>query len=175
MTGDPAPTPASLVVNGWSIYGHPLFLDQFEGLTLEVEARKVRDPKTWRNKNCTKRLAGLFKLVTEAIPADPGAATFRQGGTLGDHRKHWFRAKFFQQYQLFYRFNSGAKVIVIAWALPEQKQPGLCGARAGAIRWSPPFACHRAHGGKGYSDRIQIRVTIQSRRPMPISAVAIPY
>ncbi len=30
-------------------------------------------------------------------------------------RKHWFRAKFFQQYRLFYRFNSDAKVIVVAW------------------------------------------------------------
>lgn len=29
--------------------------------------------------------------------------------------KHWFRAKFFQQYRLFYRFNSEAKVIVLAW------------------------------------------------------------
>ena len=114
MSGDSVPAQAPLVVNGWSIYAHPLFLDQLEGLTLEVEARKARDPKTWRKKNSTKRLAAIFKLVTEAIPADPGAAAFRQGSTLGDHRKHWFRAKFFQQYRLFYRFNSDAKVIVVA-------------------------------------------------------------
>jgi toxin YhaV len=38
-----------------------------------------------------------------------------QGGTPGDHCKHWFRAKFFQQYRLFYRFSSDAKVIVVAW------------------------------------------------------------
>ena len=115
MSGDSVPAQAPLVVNGWSIYAHPLFLDQIEGLIEEVEARKARDPKTWRKKNPTKRLAAIFKLVTEAIPADPGAAAFRQGGTLGDHRKHWFRAKFFQQYRLFYRFNSDAKVIVVAW------------------------------------------------------------
>ncbi|MEQ8869728.1 MAG: type II toxin-antitoxin system YhaV family toxin, partial [Roseovarius sp.] len=101
MSGDSVPAQAPLVVNGWSIYAHPLFLDQLEGLIEEVEARKARDPKTWRKKNPTKRLAAIFKLVTEAIPADPGAAAFRQGGTLGDHRKHWFRAKFFQQYRLF--------------------------------------------------------------------------
>ncbi|PIL22271.1 hypothetical protein P775_00025 [Puniceibacterium antarcticum] len=87
MSGDSVPAQAPLVVNGWSIYAHPLFLDQLEGLTLEVEARKARDPKTWRKKNSTKRLAAIFKLVTEAIPADPGAAAFRQGGTLGDPRK----------------------------------------------------------------------------------------
>jgi toxin YhaV len=115
MTGDPESARAPLVVNGWSIYAHPLFLDQLEGLIKEVEARKVRDPKAWQKKNCTRRLAAVFKLVTKAIPADPGAAAFRQGSTLGDHRKHWFRAKFFQQYRLFYRFNSDAKVIVVAW------------------------------------------------------------
>ncbi|PWL33275.1 MAG: toxin, partial [Marivita sp. XM-24bin2] len=93
MSGDSVPAQAPLVVNGWSIYAHPLFLDQLEGLVEEVEARKARDPKTWHKKNPTKRLAAIFKLVTEAIPADPGAAAFRQGGTLGDHRKHWFRAK----------------------------------------------------------------------------------
>ena len=115
MTGDAAP----LVVNGWSIYAHPLFLDQLEGLIEEVEGRKARDPKTWRKKNCTKRLAAIFKLVTEVIPADPGAPAFRQGDTLGEARKHWFRAKFFQQYRLFYRFSSEAKIIVLAWVNDE--------------------------------------------------------
>ncbi|MEP5123644.1 type II toxin-antitoxin system YhaV family toxin, partial [Sulfitobacter pontiacus] len=38
-----------------------------------------------------------------------------QGGTPGDPRKHWFRAKYFQQYRLFCRFNSDAKVIAVAW------------------------------------------------------------
>ena len=33
----------------------------------------------------------------------------------GDHRRYWFRAKSFQQYRLFYRFNGAAKVIVVAW------------------------------------------------------------
>jgi len=80
-------------------------------------SRRVRlaIPRPGTRKTRRNGLAAIFKLVTEAIPADPGAAAFRQGGTLGDHRKHWFRAKFFQQYRLFYRFNSDAKVIVVAW------------------------------------------------------------
>jgi toxin YhaV len=49
------------------------------------------------------------------ITADPGNPKFRQGDTLGSNRKHWYRAKFFQQYRLFYRFDSRAKVIVFAW------------------------------------------------------------
>lgn len=120
MTDGDAPTKAPLVVNGWSIYAHPLFLDQLEGLIKEVEARKARDPVAWQKKNCTKRLAAIFKLVRETIPADPGNPAFRQGGTLGKHQKHWFRAKFFQQYRLFFRFDSSAKVIVLAWVNDEQ-------------------------------------------------------
>jgi toxin YhaV len=120
MTDTPASAEAPLCINGWSIYAHPLFLDQLEDLIREVEIRKTRDPKTWQKKNCTKRLAAIFKLVGEMIPVDPGAPAFRQGDTLGDNRKHWFRAKFLQQYRLFYRFDSTAKVIVLAWVNDEQ-------------------------------------------------------
>ena len=115
MNNTDTPDMAPLVVNGWSIYAHPVFLDQLEELIEEVEERKARDAKTWRKKNCTKRLAAVSKLMMQVIPNNPGAPVFRQGGTLGDHRKHWFRAKFFQQYRLFYRFNSDVKVIVLAW------------------------------------------------------------
>jgi len=114
MTASPGPPDAPLVVNGWSIFAHPLFLQQLDTLITEVEARRARDPATWQKKNCSKRLAAIFKLVTEVIPADPGASAFRQGDTLGPQRKHWFRAKFFQQYRLFYRFDSTARIIVLA-------------------------------------------------------------
>lgn len=110
---------APLVVNGWSIYAHPLFLDQLEALIAEVEARKARDPANYHRKNCAKRLAAILKLVTDAIPSDPASAQFRQGATLGNDRKHWFRAKFFQQYRLFFRFDSAARIIVLAWVNDE--------------------------------------------------------
>jgi toxin YhaV len=110
---------APLVINGWAIFAHPIFLDQIEALIEEVEKRKARDPSTYEKKNCTKRLAAIFKLITENIPSDPGGASFRQGDTLGGDRKHWFRAKFFQQYRLFFRFEEAAKIIVLAWVNDE--------------------------------------------------------
>ncbi|NGZ29302.1 MAG: type II toxin-antitoxin system YhaV family toxin, partial [Magnetococcales bacterium] len=55
----------------------------------------------------------------EIIPQDPTRAEYRQGHTLGEHRKHWFRAKFFQQYRLFFRYHATAKVIVYAWVNDE--------------------------------------------------------
>ena len=110
---------APLVVGGWTIYAHPLFLDQLEALTAQVEALKRRDPVGFVKKNATKRLAAIAKLAFEVIPQDPARPEYRQGNTLGDEHKHWFRAKFFQQYRLFFRFHAQAKVIVFAWVNDE--------------------------------------------------------
>lgn len=44
----------------------------------------------------------------------PSRPEYRQGKTLGTDYRHWFRAKFFQQYRLFFRFHSASKVIVNA-------------------------------------------------------------
>ena len=102
-------------VNGWTLYAHPLFLDQIDTLIDEIKSRKRRHPKTWHKKNAAKRLKAILRLVFEIVPADTASPIFRQGDTLGSERKHWFRAKFFQQYRLFFRFDSQARVIVFAW------------------------------------------------------------
>ncbi|MEM5544800.1 type II toxin-antitoxin system YhaV family toxin [Sulfitobacter sp. AS92] len=62
----------------------------------------------------------VFRDEATGRSIDPGTQVFRQGGTLDDHRMHWFRSKFFQQYWLFYWFNSDAKVIVLAWVNDEK-------------------------------------------------------
>lgn len=64
-------------------------------------------------------LAAIAKLAFEVIAQDPARPEYRQGSTLGDEHKHWFRAKFFQQYRLFFRFHAQAKVIVFAWVNDE--------------------------------------------------------
>jgi toxin YhaV len=69
----------------------------------------------WILRNTTKRLAAIAKLAFEVIPQDPARAEYRQGNTLGDEHKHWFRAKFFQHYRLFFRYHASSKVIVYAW------------------------------------------------------------
>jgi len=104
-----------LIINGWSIYSHPLFLEQLQFLTDQVEALKQKDPKGYEKKNASKRLAAITKLAFEVIPQDPTRVEYRQGGTLGEDHKHWFRAKFFQQYRLFFRYHMPSKVIVFAW------------------------------------------------------------
>jgi toxin YhaV len=88
---------------------------QVEALAQEVEALRQKDPAGYVKKNATKRLAAIAKLAFDVIPQDPARAEYRQGATLGADRKHWFRAKFFQQYRLFFRYHAGAKMIVYAW------------------------------------------------------------
>ena len=104
-----------LVVNGWTLFAHPLFLDQVAELAEKVSALKAANPSGYRGKNATKRLAAINKLVFEEIPSDPSDPKFRQGNTLGDEHRHWFRAKFFQQYRLFFLFHAESRIIIFAW------------------------------------------------------------
>lgn len=107
-------------VGDWDVYAHPLFLDQLEALTAVVERARKKDPDGYRSGRDAKMLAAVLKLAFEEIPADPAHKRFEQGETLGRARKHWRRAKFYQQYRLFFRFSSSARVIVLAWVNDEQ-------------------------------------------------------
>ena len=111
-----------LVINGWTVFAHPLFLIQLDVLIQKVEMLKQKDPTGFTKKNISKRLAAISKLIFEVIPQDPTRLEYRQGNTLGDDHKHWFRAKFFQQYRLFFRYHAKAKVIVLAWVNDENSK-----------------------------------------------------
>ena len=110
---------APLAVNGWTLFAHPLFLDQLETLVARVEALRAKDPIGYTRKNSTKRLAAIATLAFALIPQDPARPEYRQGSTLGEDRKHWFRAKFFQQYRLFFRYHQPSRIIVYAWVNDE--------------------------------------------------------
>lgn len=107
--------PGPLVIHGWVVFAHPLFLAQTESLTSQVEAFKRKDPVGYVKKNASKRLAAITKLAFDVIPQDPTRAEYRQGNTLGDEHKHWLRARFFQQYRMFFRYHAPSRVIVVAW------------------------------------------------------------
>mgnify|MGYP001570749104 CR=1 FL=1 len=115
----PAPP---LSVNGWTLFAHPLFLDQFETLVVEVEKLRAKNPTGYLEKNASKRLAAIAKLVFEVIPLDPSRADYRQGNTLGEEYRHWFRAKFFQQYRPFFRYHQQSRIIVYAWVNDEDSK-----------------------------------------------------
>lgn len=104
-------------INGWRIFAHPLFLDQLEAMIATVEKARKKDPKTYTKKRAAKLLAAVLKVAFDDIPGDPTRDVYRQGSTLGGDYKHWFRAKFLQQFRLFFRYQQtgDAKVIVLAW------------------------------------------------------------
>jgi len=106
-----------LEINGWRVYAHPLFLDQLEAMIDVVEKARTKDSKNYKKKRGTKLLAAVLKVAFEDIPGDPTRDVYRQGSTLGEGYKHWFRAKFLQQFRLFFRYQQTptAKVIVLAW------------------------------------------------------------
>lgn len=110
---------APLVVHGWTIFAHPLFLNQVESLIQQVDASRRKDPLGYRRKNAAKRLVAIAKLAFDVIPQDPSKPEYRQGNALGEGHKHWFRAKFFQQYRLFFRYHGPSKVMVLAWVNDE--------------------------------------------------------
>ena len=109
-----------VLVHGWHLFAHPLFLAQVQTLSQQVETLQRKDPMGYVNKNATKRLSAITQLAFDTIPQDPTRPEYRQGNTLGGQHKHWFRAKFFQQNRLFFRYHAGSKVIVFAWVNDDQ-------------------------------------------------------
>ena len=117
-----------LVINGWSIFLHPLLLDECEKLLTQVEILRQRNPQNYQKKNVTKRLTAIRKLVFEVIPQNPTRNEYRQGVALSEDYKHWFRAKFFKQYRLFFRYHQASKIIIFAWV-------SICWSLVGASLW----------------------------------------
>jgi len=104
-----------LIINGWRIFGHSLFISQIEELLSQVEFLRRKHPTDYKKKNATRRLAAIERLVFKIIPQNPAHADYRQGTTLGNSRKHWFRAIFFQQYRLFFRYHLESKILIFVW------------------------------------------------------------
>jgi toxin YhaV len=121
----------------WTLYFHPLFQQQLEKLTAQVEALQAKDPAGYKKQPATKLLTTIDRYIREIIPRDPNGAEFRQGNTLGADNRHWFRAVFHERYRLFYRFPSKEKVIVHAWVNDEGTLP-----KAGSK--TDPYAIFRA-------------------------------
>jgi len=122
MAGRQSPPSGTVISHGWTICFHPLFRAQLAKLRSEVESIKLKTPAKHASHSKTKRLAAIERLVFEMIPQDPTRPEYRQGAMLGKEYRHWFRAKFFQQYRLFFRYHAGERVIVFAWINDEQSK-----------------------------------------------------
>ncbi|MFN7751220.1 MAG: type II toxin-antitoxin system YhaV family toxin [Pseudomonadota bacterium] len=116
-------TPAGtgpVVINGWTLFVHPLFVAQVSELIAQVEELRKRWPDDYRDRRASRRLAAISKLAFDVIPRDPASAQWRLGGSLGELHTHWRRARFFQQYRLFFRFHTASRTIIYAWVNDER-------------------------------------------------------
>lgn len=66
-----------------------------------------------------KRYQAVSTLAFDVIPQDPARPEYQQSNSLGAENRFWFRAKFFQQYRLFFRFHAASKTIVLGWVNDE--------------------------------------------------------
>jgi len=104
-----------LKCNGWEIRATEAFAAEMTRLRDKVEAAYKKNPVTANEHPIVKFFAAVTRLTTQVVPSDPGAAEFRQGNTLGNENRHWFRAKLQGRYRLFYRYSTAHKVIIYAW------------------------------------------------------------
>jgi len=109
-----------MVVNGWTLLFHEALIGQVKTLAGACQRAHRADAKNFRSNANVKLFAALAKLMLEMIPADPSRTEYRQGNTLGEAYRHWFRAKFFGRFRLFFRYDSRSRIIVYAWVNDER-------------------------------------------------------
>lgn len=103
----------------WSLLFHQCLIDQLDRLTAAADRARATHPKTAHENANVKLRAALARLILETIPADPASDEFRQGNTPGAGFRHWRRAKIGRRFRLFFRYDSGSRVIIYAWVNDE--------------------------------------------------------
>jgi toxin YhaV len=106
-------------INGWTILGDPHFVSALNELLTQIEKSRSKNPNPQSHSFAEKKLAAIKKLIESEIARDPKDPKFLLGHTLGPEYAVWRRAKFLQQYRLFFRFDSKSKVIVLSWFTDE--------------------------------------------------------
>lgn len=101
----------------WLLLAHPAFLSQLEASRLKVNSAKAK--ADLQSNFAVKRHFALVRQITARIPQNPSSSEFRLGNTLGPKYKLWFRAKFLQQYRIFFRYSSLRSIIVYGWVNDE--------------------------------------------------------
>jgi toxin YhaV len=109
-----------MVVNGWTLLFHEALIGQVKTLADACQRVRRADAKNFRSNANVKLFAALAKLLLEIIPSDPTRPEYRQGNTLGEAYRHWFRAKLFGRFRLFFRYDSRSRIIICAWVNDER-------------------------------------------------------
>lgn len=106
--------------NQWLKLAHPAFIEAKKAYLAEYLAAKGKYGWDAEPNLAVKKFEYLVALMQIAIPRDPSSGSFRQGNTIGPKYRHWRRAKFLQQYRLFFRYSSKVETIIYAWVNDQQ-------------------------------------------------------
>ena len=99
----------------WLLLGHIEFLNQLEKYR---EANRVIKQKIGPDSIHSKQAQQLRALTLATwthVPSNPGNSEFRLGNSLGKDHTHWFRAKFLQQFRVFFRYSTKSEIIAYGW------------------------------------------------------------
>lgn len=105
-------------INGWSLYGHAIFIHDVQALLTDVERRFAADPHAAMASQSYALLRCVMTSIRVRVPGNPGHRDFLLGNTLGRGNGHWRRVKkgMPNRYRLFFQYQSKApKSITYAW------------------------------------------------------------
>lgn len=101
--------------NGWTLLFHQCLIEQLQSLEAAVQRARQQDPQGYTGNANYKLFNALSRLMLEVVPDDPSRDEYRQGNTLSGAFRHWRRAKIGRRFRLFFRYDSRARIIVLAW------------------------------------------------------------
>jgi len=102
----------------WILLGHIEFLsqlDKYRKANLERLASKESISSA-----AAQQLRALTLAVWSRVPSSPSNPEYRLGNSLGKTYKHWFRAKFLQQFRVFFRYSAKSRIIAYGWVNDDQ-------------------------------------------------------
>lgn len=100
---------------GWTLLFHDCIVAQLTTLQAAMLRAERNDPGRFEQNANVKLFRALSRLIVDVIPSDPSSDIYRQGNTLGSTHRHWRRAKIGRRFPLFFRYDSGSRLIVFAW------------------------------------------------------------
>ncbi len=101
--------------HGWTLLFHSCLAGQLQKLKIAVDRATISDPVGFESNANVKLFQALSHLIFEIVPSNPAREEYRQGNTLGHNYRHWRRAKIGQRFRLFFRYDTGSKIIIYAW------------------------------------------------------------
>ena len=105
---------------GWTLLLYTGFSRQLTKLEDAAERARRKDPQGLASNSIVKLLRAVDRAIAQVIPQDPSRAEYRQGNALGRGYRHWRRARIGRRFQLSFRYDTKARVIIYAWMNDER-------------------------------------------------------